>query len=165
MKSGNGTEPKVAADSVGLQGRPLWNPARPGHELLEALRKEITANGMPGADRIREIAEEHTTTAAKVRGVIGYYSDLTKDPSSVKVCMGEACRSRGAAGMFDDLKTSGVKVDMIHCTGRCACGPIKVEGEPANEPLTKTGVEGGNTFFVAWTPRVGSWAVSSWPIA
>ena len=149
MKSGNGTEPKVAADSVGLQDRPLWNPARPGHELLEALRKEITTNGMPGADRIREIAEEHTTTAAKVRGVIGYYSDLTKDPSSVKVCMGEACRSRGAAGMFDDLKTSGVKVDMIHCTGRCACGPIKVEGEPVNEPLTKIGVEGGNTFFVS----------------
>ena len=149
MKSGNGIEPKVAADSVGLQGRPLWDPARPGHELLEALRKEITANGMPGADRIREIAEEHNTTAAKVRGVIGYYSDLTKDPSSVKVCMGEACRSRGAAGMFDDLKASGAKVDMIHCTGRCACGPIKVEGEPANEPLAKTGVEDGTTFFVS----------------
>ena len=149
MKSGNGIESKAAGDPVGLQGSLSWDHARPGHELLEALRKEIPANGMPGADRVREIAEEHNTTAAKVRGVIGYSSDLTKDPSSVKVCMGEACRSRGAAGMFDDLKASGAKVDMIHCTGRCACGPIKVEGEPANEPLAKNGDEDGTTFFIS----------------
>ena len=58
MKSGNGTEPKAAGDSsaVELQGRPLWDPGRPGPELLEALREEIAANGMPGADRLREIA-------------------------------------------------------------------------------------------------------------
>lgn len=149
MKFRNGIEPKAVADSAVLQGRPAWDPARPGHELLEALRKEIPANGMPGVDRIREIAQAHNTTAAKVRGVIGYYSDLTKDPSSVKVCMGEACRSRGAAGMFDDLKANGAKVDMIHCTGRCACGPIKIESQPANEPLAKTGVEDGTTFFVS----------------
>ena len=98
MKFGNGTEPKAAGDSyaVELQGRPLWDPGRPGPELLEALREEIAANGMPGADRLREIAVEHNTTAAKVRGVIGYYSDLSKDSLSIKVCMGEACRARGA---------------------------------------------------------------------
>ena len=128
MKFGNGTEPKAAGDSsaVELQGRPLWDPGRPGPELLEALREEIAANGMPGVNRLREIAVEHNTTAAKVRGVIGYYSDLSKDSLSIKVCMGEACRARGAARVFQGLKDDGKSVDMLHCTGRCACGPITI---------------------------------------
>ena len=132
-----------------LQGRPNWNPSRPGHELLEALRKEIPANGMPGADRIREIAEEHNTTAAKVRGVIGYYSDLSKDSTSIKVCMGEACRSRGAANVFQGLKDEGKNVDMIHCTGRCACGPITIENEALVVPVAKAGTADGCKFFVS----------------
>ena len=132
-----------------LQGRPNWNPSRPGHELLEALRKEIPANGMPGADRIREIAEEHNTTAAKVRGVIGYYSDLSKDGTSIKVCMGEACRSRGAANVFQGLKDEGKSVDMIHCTGRCACGPITIENEALVTPVAKAGAADGCQFFVS----------------
>ena len=113
MKFGNSTEPKAAGDSsaVELQGRPLWDPGRPGPELLEALREEIAANGMPGADRLREIAVERNTTAAKVRGVIGYYSDLSKDSSNIKVCMGEACRSRGAAKVFQGLKDDGKRRD------------------------------------------------------
>jgi formate dehydrogenase iron-sulfur subunit len=131
-----------------LQGRPNWNPSRPGPELLEALRQEIPANGMPGADRIREIAEEYNTTAAKVRGVIGYYSDLSKDSTSIKVCMGEACRSRGAANVFQGLKDDGKNVDMIHCTGRCACGPITIENE-AVVPVAKSGATDGCQFFVS----------------
>ncbi len=152
MKSGNGTEPKAAGDSsaVELQGRPLWDPGRPGPELLEALREEIAANGMPGADRLREIAVEHNTTAAKVRGVIGYYSDLSKDSLSIKVCMGEACRARGAARVFQGLKDDGKSVDMIHCTGRCACGPITIENEALMAPVAKSGTAAdGCTFFVS----------------
>ena len=68
-----------------FQGEPVWDPGRPGHGLLEALRQEIPTKGVPDAERIHEIADEHGTTAAKVRGVIGYYSDLAKDATSVKV--------------------------------------------------------------------------------
>ena len=75
----NEPESETNPPSKDLQGKPDWNPARPGAELLEALRKEIAEAGLPNAERIREIAEEYDTTAAKVRGVIGYYSDLSKD--------------------------------------------------------------------------------------
>ena len=117
--------------------------------MLEALRKEITEAGLPNAERIREIAEEYDTTAAKVRGVIGYYSDLSKDPLNTKVCMGEACRSRGAAKVFQGLKEEGKSVDAIHCTGRCPCGPIIIEGEPEASPASKSGSEDGCKYFVS----------------
>jgi len=145
----NEPESETNPPSKDLQGKPDWNPARPGAELLEALRKEIAEAGLPNAERIREIAEEHDTTAAKVRGVIGYYSDLSKDPLNTKVCMGEACRSRGAAKVFQGLKEEGKSVDAIHCTGRCPCGPIIIEGEPEASPVSKSGSEDGCKYFVS----------------
>jgi len=132
-----------------LQGQPVWDPGRPGHGLLEALRQEISTRGIPDATRIRELADEHQTTAAKVRGIIGYYSDLAKDASSVKVCMGEACRSRGAAGVLAASRDEGKKTEVIHCTGRCACGPIKIESLSTFAPASKAGVDGGRHYFVS----------------
>ena len=151
MNFSNSTEPESGADQSAreLQGKPAWDPGRPGSELLDALREEIAEHGMPGADRLREIAVERNTTAAKVRGVIGYYSDLSKDSSNIKVCMGEACRSRGAAKVFQGLKGEGKSVDMIHCTGRCACGPISIEcGEPSI-PAAKSGAANGLAFYLS----------------
>ncbi len=132
-----------------LQGRPAWDPGRPGHGLIKALRREIRASGMPDAGRIRELATEHQTTAAKVRGVIGYYSDLAKDASNIKVCMGEACRSRGAAGVLTALGDDGNHADIIHCTGRCASGPIKIEKRSSSPPVARAGLPGGRSFFVS----------------
>ena len=132
-----------------LQGQPDWDPGRPGHGLLEALRQEIPTKGVPDAVRIRELAEEHDTTAAKVRGVIGYYSDLAKDATSVKVCMGEACRSRGAAGVLAMSRSEGKKTEVIHCTGRCACGPIKIDSPEIFAPEAKAGGAGGRNFFIS----------------
>ncbi len=132
-----------------LQGQPAWDPGRPGHGLIEALRREISASGVPDAGRIRELAAEHQTTAAKVRGVIGYYSDLARDASNIKVCMGEACRARGAAGVLASLRGAGNHADIIHCTGRCACGPIKIEMPSSSPPVAKTGLAGGRSFFVS----------------
>jgi len=133
----------------GLQGQPVWDPGRPGHGLLETLRQEIPTKGVLDAERIRELAEEYDTTAAKVRGVIGYYSDLAKDATSVKVCMGEACRSRGAAGVLAASRSEGKKTEVIHCTGRCACGPIKIELPSTSAPAAKEGARGGRQFFVS----------------
>jgi formate dehydrogenase iron-sulfur subunit len=132
-----------------LQGEPVWDPGRPGHGLLEALRQEIPTKGVPDAERIREIADEYDTTAAKVRGVIGYYSDLAKDATSVKVCMGEACRSRGAAGVLAASRSEGKKTEVIHCTGRCACGPIKIASPEVFAPAAKAGAAGGRNYFVS----------------
>ena len=109
----------------------------------------MAANGMPGAERLREIATEHNTTVAKARGVIGYYSDLSKDASSVKVCMGEACRSRGAVEVFQGLKDEGKSVEVIHCAGRCACGPITIESGERLAPAAKTGPINGSAFYLS----------------
>ena len=65
MKVSNSREPESGVDPSAreLQGKPAWDPGRPGSELLDALREEIAENGMPGADRLREIAVERNTTA------------------------------------------------------------------------------------------------------
>jgi len=136
-------------DGRELQGHPDWDPGRPGHGLLEALRQEIPSKGVPDAGRIRELADEYDTTAAKVSGVIGYYSDLAKDAASVKVCMGEACRSRGSAGVLAASRDQGKKTEVIHCTGRCACGPIKIDSPEKFTPVTKAGAAGGRRIYIS----------------
>jgi NADH:ubiquinone oxidoreductase subunit E len=97
--------------SIGL---PLWDPGRPGHELLEILKEEIRTKGEPDATRIREIAELTGTTAAKVRGAIGYYSELKPTNATVRVCIGESCRARGADSVISELEKSGETVGQLH---------------------------------------------------
>jgi len=109
-----------------------WDPSRPGHTLLELLASEIQANGEVTEQRLAEIAEIVGTTRAKVRGVLGYYSDLKPDSSTVRVCMGESCRARGAAKEADSLIGNGEKVAILHCAGLCATGPTVIrESQPA----------------------------------
>jgi len=101
----------------------IWDPGRPGNELLEVLRTEVRSKGLPTPERVREIASLCGTTAAKVQGVIGYYSELQSAPAKVRVCMGEACRARGSATVMDELRQSGEDVGVIHCAGTCTSGP------------------------------------------
>ncbi|MDP7042661.1 MAG: NADH-ubiquinone oxidoreductase-F iron-sulfur binding region domain-containing protein [Candidatus Thalassarchaeaceae archaeon] len=106
-----------------------WNPGRPGHDLLDILKDEIRTKGQPSADRVREIANLTGTTAAKVRGVIGYYSELKLDDSTVRVCMGESCRARGSEAIAESLAKDGETVGTLHCAGLCTSGPAILREE------------------------------------
>jgi formate dehydrogenase iron-sulfur subunit len=107
----------------------IWDPSRPGNELLDILRTEVRTKGLPTPDRVREIALICGTTAAKVQGVIGYYSELQSAPAAIRVCMGEACRARGSAAVLDELRQSGEDVGVIHCAGTCTSGPTIIRDE------------------------------------
>ena len=123
--------------SIGL---PLWDPGRPGHELLEILKEEIRTKGEPDATRIREIAELTGTTAAKVRGAIGYYSELKPTNATVRVCIGESCRARGADSVISELEKSGETVGQLHCAGLCANGPAVIRSDEPVVALSQAGV-------------------------
>ncbi|MBT4070138.1 MAG: hypothetical protein HOE79_02740, partial [Euryarchaeota archaeon] len=106
-----------------------WDPGRPGHELLDILKEEFRTKGQPSAERVREIASITGTTAAKVRGVIGYYSELKPDNSTVRVCMGESCRARGSELVAEFLAKEGDTVGTLHCAGLCTSGPAVLRDE------------------------------------
>ena len=106
-----------------------WDPGRPGHKLLDILKEEIRTKGQPSAERVREIASITGTTAAKVRGVIGYYSELKPDNSTVRVCMGESCRARGSELVAEFLAKEGDTVGTLHCAGLCTSGPAVLRDE------------------------------------
>jgi formate dehydrogenase iron-sulfur subunit len=123
-----------------------WDPGRPGHELFDILKEEIRSKGQPSAERVREIASISGTTAAKVRGVIGYYSELKPDNSTVRVCMGEACRARGSELVAKFLANEGDTVGILHCAGLCTSGPAVLRDETI-VPRSSTGT--GLQLFVS----------------
>jgi len=126
---------------------PVWDPGRPGHELLDILKEEVRTKGKPNTARIHEIAELTGTTSAKVRGVIGYYSDLNTDDSTVHVCVGESCRARGSKSIITELENSGEVVGKIHCAGLCTNGPAVIRDNEEVIPISKDG--DGLQFFLS----------------
>jgi formate dehydrogenase iron-sulfur subunit len=125
-------------DSISIK-IPNWDPSRPGHALLDLLKDEIRTKGTPGPERIREIAELTGSTAAKVQGVIGYYSELKPEDHSVRVCLGESCRARGAEEVVTNLTNAGETVGTLHCAGLCVCGPATLYGDDEISPVSRSG--------------------------
>ncbi len=125
-----------------------WDPARPGHELLDILKEEVRTKGEPSVERIAEIASLTGTTSAKVRGAIGYYAELKPEEATIRVCTGEACRARGAAGVIEKLENAGEKIGSLHCAGLCAVGPaiVKEDVEQFN-PVSRAGA--GLQFYIS----------------
>ena len=112
-----------------------WNPTQPGHEMLQFLKLEIEENGTPSVEKIKQIAEQFGTTSAKVRGAIGYYSELKPQAGSTRVCVGEACRARGALATVEQLEAQGHTISRVHCAGQCVSGPTIVQSGPASLPM------------------------------
>ena len=124
-----------------------WDPSRPGHRLLDVLKKEIHNRGMPSGERIREIAELCDSTAAKVRGAIGYYAELKPSDHTVRVCTGESCRARGAEALIKELEDSGERVGELICAGLCACGPAVLRDEIVPQCASQQG--SGIQFYIS----------------
>jgi formate dehydrogenase iron-sulfur subunit len=103
------------------------------------LKEEVRSRGTPGPERVREIAELTGSTPAKVQGVIGYYSELKPEDHTVRVCLGESCRARGADEVVASLVKSGESVGSLHCAGLCVCGPAVIHNENESIPISRHG--------------------------
>ncbi len=116
-----------------------WNPQQPGYILLHQLRSEIQGNGTLSTDRIGEIALQFGTTPSKVRGAIGYYSELKQENHTVRVCIGESCRSKGSQNTISLLENEGEVVGTLHCAGLCPTGVAVLYDDKANNCKSQTG--------------------------
>lgn len=125
------------------------------------------------------IAMELGIPAAKVYGVVTFYSFFTMKPKGkypISVCMGTACYVRGAEKVLDEFKRQlGIEVgettadglfslDSLRCVGACGLAPVvmvgqKVFGRPHaverqghHRRIRKPGT-GGLTAFLPTCPK------------
>lgn len=78
-------------------------------------------------------------TAAKVNGVVSFYSFFTEEPKGknvISVCMGTACFVRGGENILKEFESNlGIKagqttkdlefsIDALRCVGACGLAPV-----------------------------------------
>ena len=79
------------------------------------------------------VAEALNLSRAEVHGVVTFYHDLKRAPSSrpvIKLCRAEACQARGVdriAPLFEG--DARIEVETVYCLGLCASGPSAMVGE------------------------------------
>lgn len=103
------------------------------------------------------IAIELGISAAKVYGVVTFYSFFTMKPKGkypVSVCMGTACYVRGAEKVLNEFKRQlGIEVgetttdglfslDSLRCVGACGLAPVAMIGSKVYGRLTTADVKG-----------------------
>ena len=103
------------------------------------------------------IAMELGIPAAKVYGVVTFYSFFTMKPKGkypISVCMGTACYVRGAEKVLDEFKRQlGIEVgettadglfslDSLRCVGACGLAPVVMVGQKVFGRLTQSSVKG-----------------------
>lgn len=109
--------------------------------VLHALQEHF---GHLDAEATRLVARELNLSRADVHGVITFYSDFRTAPvgrTTVAVCRGEACQSRGSrelerhaqeslgVGFGETSHDGGVTLDQVFCLGNCALSPaVLVDG-------------------------------------
>ena len=127
-------------------GRTDQHPARrAGHAGLSA--KEVQ----------ELIALELGISAARVYGVVSFYSFFTMKPKGkypISVCMGTACYVRGGEKVLDEFRRQlGIEVggttpdglfslDSLRCVGACGLAPVVMIGPRVYGRLKVTDVKG-----------------------
>lgn len=91
------------------------------------------------------IALELGISAARVYGVVSFYSFFTMKPKGkypISVCMGTACYVRGGEKVLDEFRRQlGIEVggttpdglfslDSLRCVGACGLAPVVMIGPP-----------------------------------
>lgn len=99
--------------------------------LLEVLHEIHARRGAITEADMRAVAGALNLSRAEVHGVHSFYPDLAPAPAgvSIRVCLAEACRSRGAAALASDLEALGVTAAPVYCLGNCALGPAIAVGD------------------------------------
>jgi NADP-reducing hydrogenase subunit HndA len=113
-------------------------------ELINVLHQTQHKLGYLPAEVQELIAKELNMSAAKVYGVVTFYSFFTMLPQGenpISVCMGTACYVRGAEQVLDEFKrqlrievgetTADGKFSLnaLRCVGACGLAPVVMIGE------------------------------------
>ena len=93
------------------------------------------------------LADALNLSRAEIHGTITFYHDFKDHPPgrrTIKVCRAEACQSRGAFAVADELKRElgidwhgttadgAITIEPVYCLGLCACAPAALLDE---EPI------------------------------
>jgi len=127
-----------AATSIVRSHASVRGPLLP---VLHALQEHF---GYVGPEAVRLVAKELNLSRADVHGVLTFYSDFRTAPAgrtTVAVCRGEACQSRGSRALeahaqeslgivFGQTTADGAfTLDQVFCLGNCALSPaVMVDG-------------------------------------
>ena len=117
---------------------------KPSHLIMILHRAQGLFGYLPKELQIY-VAEKTGVTAAKVYGVVTFYSFFTMKPKgrhTISVCMGTACFVKGGERILDVVKDElGVEVgqmtedgmftlEQVHCLGACSLAPvISIDGK------------------------------------
>ena len=125
-------------------------------ELINVLHQVQHKLGYLPAEVQELIAKELNVSAAKVYGVVTFYSFFTMLPQGehpISVCMGTACYVRGAEQVLDELKrqlkisvgetTADGKfsINALRCVGACGLAPVVMVGEKVHGRVAPTDVK------------------------
>jgi len=113
-------------------------------ELINVLHKSQGAFGYLPAEVQEVIAEKMEIPAAKVYGVVTFYSFFTMIPKGkfpISICTGTACYVRGAETVLNEFKkqldievgetdVNGLfSLSCLRCVGACGLAPVVQVGE------------------------------------
>ena len=110
---------------------------KPSHLIMILHRAQGLFGYLPKELQIY-VAEKTGVPAAKVYGVVTFYSFFTMKPKgrhTISVCMGTACFVKGGERILDVVKDElGVEVGQmtedVHCLGACSLAPvISIDGK------------------------------------
>ncbi|MBN2649865.1 MAG: NADH-quinone oxidoreductase subunit NuoE [Prolixibacteraceae bacterium] len=126
------------------------------HELINVLHQVQNKLGYLPAEVQELIAKELNMSAAKVYGVVTFYSYFTMLPKGehpISVCMGTACYVRGAEQVLDELKRN-LKIEVgettadgkfslnaLRCVGACGLAPVVLVGDKVHGRVAPSDVK------------------------
>jgi len=118
-------------DSLETKEGALITVLHKAQEIFGYLPKEVQLH----------VARKLDTTAAKVNGVVTFYSYFTEEPKGehvINVCLGTACYVRGAEAILKEFeKRLNIKagqvtedgkysIDGLRCVGACGLAPVVI---------------------------------------
>lgn len=125
-------------------------------ELINVLHQVQHKLGYLPAEVQELVAMELSIPAAKVYGVVTFYSFFTMLPQGenpISVCMGTACYVRGAEQVLDEFRRQ-LKIDVgetstdgkfslnaLRCVGACGLAPVVMVGERVHGRVSPSDVK------------------------
>lgn len=112
--------------------------------LIKVLHKAQELFGYLPKEVQLHVARKLDTTAAKVYGVVTFYSYFTEVPKGehvINVCLGTACYVRGAESILKELESKldikagqttqdgKFSLDALRCVGACGLAPVVIVDE------------------------------------
>ena len=124
---------------------------------ITALRKIVQACGQIEPAHMETVADVFNLSAAEVRGIVSFYSDLRTVPPGrrhIRICQAEACQAVGAReltvavsdklgiGLGETARDGSVSLEAVYCLGLCTNGPNATVNGDAVVGATPEGLAG-----------------------